>query len=119
MNSTKNSPAFASAENVSAADELLDHLVAFRPIESKAIETKLGISEATIAQTILIGEDGTATDLGERPVFWQVVRRQLAKASAKTPWIAGRLVQSGPAYKLDDLTGPDASVVSKALESVA
>ena len=60
------------------------------------IETKLGISEATIAQTILIGEDGTATDLGPRPVFWQVVRRQLAKANPETPWIAGRLVQSGP-----------------------
>jgi hypothetical protein len=119
MTSIKNSPAFASAENVSAADELLDHLVAFRPIESKAIETKLGISEATISQTILISEDGTATDLGERPVFWQVVRRQLAQASAKTPWIAGRFVQSGQAFKLETLTEADAGVVSKALKSLA
>jgi hypothetical protein len=118
MNSTKNSPAFASAENVSAADELLDHLVAFRPIESKAIETKLGISEATISQTVLIGEDGTATDLGQRPVFWQVVRRQLAQASATVPWIAGRLVQSGQAYKLETLTEADAGVVRKALKSL-
>ena len=107
MTRTKKTVSFASAQNTSTADELLDSLVAFRPIETKTIETKIGDSEATICQIIVIDEDGQPTDLGERPIFWQVVRQQIAQASEAVPWIVGRLVKSGQAFRLDPLNEVD------------
>ena len=77
---------FASASSPSSADELLGKLAAYRPIEIREIETKLGTSEATITQIVEITEAGDPLDLGERPVFWQVVRRQLATATDAVPW---------------------------------
>lgn len=112
---TREAVAFASATTTSTGEELLGRLVAFRPIEVKDIETKVGVSTATIAQVVEIDPDGTGTDLGERPVFWMVVRRQIAAATREVPWIVGRLVQSGQAYRLDPLTDADLPVVRKAL----
>ncbi len=39
MTKTKHIPAFGAADNVSTADELLDKLVAFKPLGEKVIET--------------------------------------------------------------------------------
>jgi hypothetical protein len=44
---------------------------------------------------------------------------QLAQAKETTPWIAGRFVQSGQAFKLETLTEADARLVNKALKSLA
>jgi len=115
----KTAPAFASASNPSSADQLLGRLVAYRPIEVRSVETKLGASEATFCQLLDIAPDGTAIDLGERPIFWQVVRQQLAKATEQVPWIAGRLVQSGQAYRLDALGPSDEPAVTTALAALA
>lgn len=115
----KGGVAFASATLISAADELLGKLAALRPIETKTVDTKIGVSEATIAQVVEIGDDGQPSDLGERPIFWQVVRRQLAAATADVPWIAGRLSQSGPAYRLDPLTDAETALVGAALDTLA
>jgi hypothetical protein len=112
---SKGEDVFVSATTVSAAEEMLDKLVGFRPIETRAVETKIGISEATIAQAVEVADDGTVTDLGERPIFWQVVRRQLAAATPSTPWVAGRLVQSGQAFRLLDLTAEETTAVRGAL----
>ncbi len=73
------------------------------------------MSEATFCQLLDIAPDGTAVDLGERPIFWQIVRQQLAKATEQVPWIAGRLVQSGQAYRLEPLNPSDEHAVATAL----
>jgi hypothetical protein len=116
--SSKNPPAFASASQPSSAEELLGRLAAYRPIESREFETRIGNSVGTVTQVVLIGDDGAVEDLGERPVFWTVVRRQLQAATVAVPWIAGRLVQSGQAYRLDAITEGDEPAVRKALGSL-
>lgn len=110
--------AFASAQNTSIADELLGSLVAFRKIEVTTIETKVGISDATLCETLLVRNDGSFTHLGERLIFWGVVRRQLEACTEAVPWVAGRLVMSGQAYLLDPLTEADTAAIRKALLSV-
>lgn len=118
MPSTKNPPAFASASQPSSADELMGKLAAYRPVETREVETKLGPSEATVSQVVLIAADGQVTDLGERPIFWVVVRRQLEAATGQVPWIAGRLEQSGQAYRLAATGEDDEPTVRKALASL-
>lgn len=115
----KSGAAFASASNPSSAEELLGRLVAYRPIEVRTVETRLGISEATYCQLLDIEAGGSATDLGERPIFWQIVRQQLAKATKEVPWIAGRLMQSGQAYHLEPLTPTEEQIVGAALASLS
>jgi len=88
--------------------------VAFEALEEKVIETKLGTSPATVCRILLIDAD-SVTDLGQRPIFWQVVRRQLSKATPEMPWIAGRLVQAGQAYRLDAYTDDEAKLIAAAL----
>ena len=111
----RSGPAFASASNPSSAEELLGRLIAYRPIETRTLETRLGMSEATFSQLLDISPDGAVLDLGERPIFWQIVRQQLAKATEQVPWIAGRLVQSGQAYRLEPLSPTDEQAVATAL----
>lgn len=111
-------PRFVSAATLSPADELLGKLAAYRPIEVREVETKLGVSEATLTQVVVITEDGQPVDLGARPVFWQLVRRQLALATPEAPWVVGRLVQIGQAYRLDPLTDTDTELVASALSAL-
>jgi len=93
--SIKKSPAFASATQPSSADELMGRLAAYRPVETREFETKLAPTGATIAQVVLIGENGEAEDLGERPLFWVVVRRQLATATPRSRGSSGGLSSPG------------------------
>ena len=109
---------FVSATVTSLAEELTGHLAAFRPIEDRVLDTKHGDSTATITQIVLIGADGTTQGLGERAVFWHVVRRQLARATSEAPWVVGRLVQSGQAYRLDPLEDDDTGRVQQALDQL-
>lgn len=117
--SIKKSPAFASATQPSSADELMGRLAAYRPVETREFETKCGPTVATIAQVVLIGENGEAEDLGERPLFWVVVRRQLATATPEIPWVLGRLEQSGQAYRLQAISENDEAAVRTALASLS
>jgi len=119
MSNTTKPIRFVSASSSSAGEELLDKLLVLRPIREEAMETKLGPGVATICQVLVIADDGSADDQGERPIFWSVVRQQLARATDDTPWIAGRLVQPGQAYRLESLTPADSDRVSTALESLA
>ena len=117
MTTARKATAFVSAPDVSVGGQLLDRLVAFRPLREETIETKIGPSEATIAETIEINDDGTFVAHGEMPVFWQLVRRQLAHANKDQPWVAGRLTRNGAAYRLDPLNDTESKAVSDALDA--
>lgn len=106
---------FASAINPSTAEDLLDVLAAYRPIETVTVETKIGTTQATVTQIIRITNAGEPVDLGERLIFWTVVRRQLAAASDAAPWVVGRLVKSGQAYRLDPMSEADGALAELAL----
>jgi hypothetical protein len=115
--STTPETGFRPASLPTPAEELLGRLLLARPIEDRDFDTRHGPSTATIAQVIVIDDEtGEATDLGERALFWQLVRRQLAAATEDRPWIAGRLVQSGQAYLLDPPTEDEHEVLARALE---
>jgi hypothetical protein len=101
------------------ADELLDELAAFRPIEVTTVETQMGISEATIAQVVTVDADGVPHNRGEVPIFWIVVRDQLRRdTSPEVPWAAGVLTRSGRAYRLRDLTPAELARVQAALDQL-
>jgi hypothetical protein len=112
-------PSFVSATSPSSADELLGRLVAYRPVEVRSFETKVGISEATVCQVVEVRPDGSFVDLGERPIFWIVVRRQLATATPETPWVVGRLNQAGQAYRLDGIGDDDVPAVQAAITALS
>lgn len=97
------------------AEELLDQLAAFRPIEITTLETSLGDSEATIAQVVTVDDDGTPHNRGEVPIFWMVVRDQLRGATPEVPWIAGALSKAGRAYRLRELAPEELAVVTSAV----
>jgi hypothetical protein len=98
------------------ADELLDELAAFRPIEITIVETQMGTSEATIAQVVTIDPSGAPHNRGEIPIFWIVVRDQLRAATPEVPWVAGVLTRSGRAYRLRELTPTELARVTAALD---
>lgn len=106
---------FQPATLPNTADELLDRLLLMQPREARQFETKHGMSEATLTDVVEVAPDGSPTRLGERAIFWQLVRRQLALATAEQPWIGGRLVLVGQAYRLDPPTGTEAEQLGAAL----
>lgn len=109
---------FVVASSYSQADAWLDQLLAIRPLRTEDIETRLGAREATIAQVVEIGPSGAVTDHGESPIWWSVVRGQLRAATAEQPWVAGRFVKVGNAFRLDSLTDTEELVVTTALAVV-
>ena len=109
---------FVSPSSPSLADELLDRLALYRPLEVKIVDTKNGPTEATVCRVVLVPEDGPSVDLGERLLYWRYVRRQLTAAHAEAPWVAGVLAQHGVAYRLDDIDPADVARVRAALASV-
>lgn len=119
MTSKKKTVAFASAQNTSTADELLNQLVAFRKIGDITVETRIGPSDATVAETIVINADGTPTRLGEIYCWWNQVRRAIAAATAETPWIAGKFTLRGNTYVLEPLTDEETATVRKGLLAAA
>jgi hypothetical protein len=112
-------PRFSSVEEPpSLAEELLGRLVLFKPGESRLVDTELGESTATFAHVVSIDSDGQMHDHEERPIFWTVVREQFRRATPEQPWIAGRFVKGGRAYRLARLTADDTTTVSKALDQI-
>lgn len=107
-------------EPTSLAEELLDQVVAFRPICEEAVETQMGSSVATLAQVVTVDDGGRPQDRGEVPVFWQVVRAQLrATASEQVPWVAGVFTKEGRAYRLRPLTAAQSQSVESALANLS
>ena len=111
---------FVVATNPNLGDDIIDRIVAIRPLRRDVVETKLGLSEATYSQVVSVDEDGSATDHGEHPIFWTVVRRQLEGATEQRPWVVGRLIRSGQAYRLEsELMEVELIAVSRALRDLA
>jgi hypothetical protein len=106
---------FVSAPDVSVGGLLLDRVVALRPILEDVVDTKLGPSAATVTHVLEIEGDGTYIDHGEIPLFWSLVRRQLAHATPEQPWVVGVLTRSGAAYRLEQLNELQTTAVTKAL----
>lgn len=79
--------------------ELVGELVALRPTKFDAeIETSIGRNEATFVEALIVSdESGDYRNLGEIPIFWEVVRRQLHDAK---PWLAGTVDRQGRAYRM-------------------
>lgn len=77
------------------SSELIGELVLLRPVQDeKVIETVNGRNLARFCEALIV-VDGEAQppryrNLGETPIFWEVVRRKLNDAS---PWIAGRIMK--------------------------
>lgn len=94
---------------------LLDELIALRPIDSSesTMETSQGTSTVRWVEALIIDpESGSYRNLGELPIFWTVVRRQLNDAR---PWIAGRIVQQGRAYRMAPPNRDEGNAINKAL----
>lgn len=75
------------------SDDLIGELVALRPVTSDEIvlDTSNGPSPARFVEALILDPDnGSYRNLGELPIFWQVIRRQLAGAR---PWLVGRIIQ--------------------------
>ncbi|MDX6309664.1 MAG: hypothetical protein QOI06_2710 [Nocardioidaceae bacterium] len=103
---------------VAFGEDLLDQIVAFRPIEITTVETSRGMTEATICQVVTVEPDGQPRNRGEIPILWIVVRDQLRAATTDVPWIAGVLTKAGRAYRLRDLTPEETDRVRTALDQL-
>jgi hypothetical protein len=106
---------FAVASNFSRGEQWLDQILILRPLHTDTLTTSIGTNEATITHVIEVLESGEAIDHGEQSIFWTVVRGQLAKATDDIPWIAGRLIRVGNAFRLESLTPSEEDQVDKVL----
>lgn len=89
--------------------DLVGELVALRPVQDeKLIETSVGKNAARFCEALII-VDGLAEpdpkyrNLGETPIFWEVVRRQLDDAR---PWLVG-VIQKTEGTRFYRVTPPD------------
>ncbi len=108
---------FVVASAFSQGDEWLDQLLAIQPLRTELVTTQHGEREATFARVIEVTDDGPV-DHGERAIWWSVVRGQLRQATPASPWVAGRLVKLGNAYRLDSLTPEEEVRIAEALTTV-
>ncbi len=84
------------------SSDLVGELVLLRPLEDveKEIDTSTGRSTARFVEALIVsGPNGAYRNLGETPIFWEIVRRQLREAN---PWLAGyvRKIEGGRAYRI-------------------
>ncbi len=119
ITTTPAAPGFQPASLPSTADELLGRLLLLKPGEVRQFETRHGLSDATMSEIVEVEPNGSPIRLGERAIFWQYVRRQLAHATPELPWIGGRLVQNGQAYRLDPPDEHDGWALRTAMEELA
>ena len=111
-------PNFVVAPTPTLGTDLLDQLVAFKPLREEVIDTKLGESEAVIARVVQVYENGASVDHGEAPIFWTYVRRQLLLGKEEARWVVGRLVKSGQAFRLEPPTEEEKALFAKVLSQV-
>ena len=113
--STKRTLVASVPEPTPLSAELTGQLAAFQPREEVTLEISGDEVEATLARVVRIGADGQPEDLGERPIFWVVVRDQLKMATPDVPWVTGVLVQAGRAFRLRPLTAAELKLVETGL----
>ena len=109
---------FVVASTSTRGAQLSERLLLIRPLHTEVIPTKLGDAEATFAEVIEVTASGDPVRHGEFPIFWSVVCQQLLQATTTQPWVAGRLVKIGNAYRLDPLTDAEAALADKAMVQV-
>jgi hypothetical protein len=91
-----------SGEKIS---EYIGQLLLIAPLRDELIQVTMNgkeqESEATFSQVIKVNDDGTFVDLGESPVFWSYVRRQLKEqTSPEFPFVAGRIEKGARAFRI-------------------
>ena len=100
------------------SDKLIGELVALRPItdDEQTLDTSQGPAIARFVECLVITDESPDgyLNLGEIPIFWQVVRRQLNDAR---PWIVGRIVKAegSRAYRLVPPAREDAGKINAVL----
>jgi hypothetical protein len=107
-------------------DTFLNHLLLICPLQHEEWDTSMGEADVLVSYILDVTyslniEDNTVEveydDLGEMPVFWARVKRQLdAQTSAEEPWTLGKLIKPGNAYQLQAPTAEDLRAAEVALE---
>jgi hypothetical protein len=102
----------AGAEEIATTqmDSLVNHLLLICPLQHEEWETTMGDADVLVSYILdiryeLSTEDNSVSvdwdDLGELPIFWQRVKKQLdEQASAERPWVLGKLTRPGRAYEI-------------------
>lgn len=102
------------ATSSSVAEELENVLLAIRPGKIVKEDGQFGVRNVTLSEVWLL-EDEVTMYGDEVPIRWQVVQRQLARATVEAPWIVGRLVKSGRAYLLQPSSPGERSDIASAI----
>jgi hypothetical protein len=134
LDATENRPLPPATGGIAAADEYeatkldtsLNNLLLICPLQHEEWDTTMGVADVLVSYILEVSyslntEDNSVevdyNDLGETPVFWQRVKRQLdAQASPESPWVVGKLVKPGRAYQLQAPTAEDLRAANVALE---
>jgi hypothetical protein len=112
---------------LSRADELIGKLVLLRPDSFDTWDTSMGASEVVVCHALIVGptkfeHDGEpvtvkaneAFDVGDVPIFWQVIRRTLA-SQTRGEFVATRIVLQGRAYVCESPNDEELNAADEAL----
>lgn len=103
------------AQTSTVAEELENVLLAIRPGRVVKEDGQFGIRNVTLAEVWTLDNGEVAMYGDEVPVRWQVVQRQLQRATAEAPWIVGTLIKSGRAYLLQPPTPGERAEIAEAI----
>lgn len=103
------------ATSSSVAEELENVLLAIRPGNIVKEDGQFGIRNVTLSEVWTLDGDEVSMYGDEVPVRWQVVQRQLTRATPEAPWIVGKLVKSGRAYLLQPPTPGERAEIAHAI----
>lgn len=89
-------------------------------VDGSPQESDVLVSHVVVFDYTLSTADNTPTvsiiDLGETPIFWTNVKRQLDRETSKeNPWAVGRLIKPGASYKLAAPIAEDLNAAAIAL----
>lgn len=95
------------------------------PLQHEEWETTQGPADVLVSQIIVYSYTLDSNnspvveweDLGETPVFWQRVQKQLdEQATPDYPWVVGTLTRPGRAYSIEAPLPEDLTAAEKVLE---
>jgi len=126
-------PDVASSNGIAAAEitqgpklsEYVGRTMLFQPLQHEEWKTTQGDADVLVAYALTFTYTLDSMnapiveweDLGEVPVFWSFVQKQLdEQASADTPWVLGTLSKGTRAYRIDPPTPEDLNAAAKVLE---
>ena len=100
------------------ATELISEFVALRATKfDEVMKTKVGDNEATWCEALIIDNGDDYRNLGEMPLFWTVIRRQLRdNREAGNRWLIGRVTQAEAKGSRDGAYMLDAEISSQEYE---